>query len=513
MTVSRRARLVLSITAGVLIALIAIAAIIAVRFQPTARSYVITTLERRYASQVELGDFRISLFPVVRATGENLVLRWNGRRDLPPLVVIRKFSIESPFVSFFRTPRHIHKVTFEGLEIHFPPKDERPHAGQGNDSGKVPFVLEEVIADGATLETLPADPTKSSLKFLIHQLRLRSVGRPGQPMSFHAELENPKPRGLIHSDGEFGPWQPDDPGATAVAGRYTFNDADLGVFHGISGRLSSSGTYRGSLDRIEVQGTTDTPDFALTTTGRPMHLETAFNATVDGTNGDTILHPVSATLGKSKFEVTGAIERSALETHKEIDLDAKAANTGVEDFLRLAMKSGSPTMTGRIAFQSKVKIPPGETAVVERLQLDGAFTLNGVRFTSPDVQEKIASLSHHAQGQPKDKDTTDVRADFEGYFHLRAGTLRLPQLHFEVPGADVSLDGQYVIPSGAIDFTGAAKLDATVSQMTTGWKHVLLRPFDPLFKRDGAGTYLPIKISGTRGSPSFKLDIGKIFKR
>jgi hypothetical protein len=44
-------------------------------------------------------------------------------------------------------------------------------------------------------------------------------------------------------------------------------------------------------------------------------------------------------------------------------------------------------------------------------------------------------------------------------------------------------------------------------------KHVLLKPVDPLFKRDGAGTVLPIRISGTRGSPSFKLDIGRVIKR
>jgi hypothetical protein len=67
--------------------------------------------------------------------------------------------------------------------------------------------------------------------------------------------------------------------------------------------------------------------------------------------------------------------------------------------------------------------------------------------------------------------------------------------------------------SGAIDFQGTAKLDATVSEMTTGIKRLLLKPIDPLFRRDGAGTVLPIKISGTRGEPSFSLDIGRVLKR
>ena len=57
------------------------------------------------------------------------------------------------------------------------------------------------------------------------------------------------------------------------------------------------------------------------------------------------------------------------------------------------------------------------------------------------------------------------------------------------------------------------KLQATLSQMTTGFKSKLLRPIDPLFRRDGAGTVLPIGISGTRGEPSFRLDIGRILSR
>lgn len=512
MNLSRGARIVLSITAGILVALSAVVVVIVLRFQPTARGYVISTLERRYRGEVELGDFQISLFPVVRATGNNLVLRWAGRRDIPPMVVIRRFTVEAQFVGFFRSPRRIRKLTLEGLELHIPPKSVLPPVVQGQSSAYAPFVLEEIVANGTTLETFPADPKKQSLRFDIRQLDLHTIGR-GLPMTFQAALENPKPPGLIHSTGRFGPWKPGDPGATAVSGQYTFSDADLSVFHGITGTLSSTGDYQGELDRIEVQGKTDTPNFALTTGDHPMHLATEFAATVDGTNGDTILHPVRATIGKSTFEVSGSIERSALETHKEIDLEAKAASAGLEDFLRLAIKGAKPPMTGRIAFQTQVRIPPGQTPVAERMQLDGAFTLNRVKFTSPEVQAKIAGLSHRAQGQPKDADTADVAADFEGYFHLKNGTLLLPQLRFEVPGAHVSLDGQYGLTSGAIDFTGTARLDSTISHMTTGWKRVLLTPIDPLFRRDGAGTVLPIRISGTRGSPSFQLDIARILHR
>ena len=56
-------------------------------------------------------------------------------------------------------------------------------------------------------------------------------------------------------------------------------------------------------------------------------------------------------------------------------------------------------------------------------------------------------------------------------------------------------------------------MDATVSQTTTGFKRLLPRGVDPLFKRAGGGSAIPIKITGTRNSSSFGLDKGRVFKR
>jgi len=91
--------------------------------------------------------------------------------------------------------------------------------------------------------------------------------------------------------------------------------------------------------------------------------------------------------------------------------------------------------------------------------------------------------------------------------------MRFPNLTFKVPGANISLAGDYALRSGRIDFRGIAKTQASISEMTTGVKHFLLKPLDPLFGRDSAGAVLPIKISGTRGEPSFRLDIGRVFRR
>jgi hypothetical protein len=45
--------------------------------------------------------------------------------------------------------------------------------------------------------------------------------------------------------------------------------------------------------------------------------------------------------------------------------------------------------------------------------------------------------------------------------------------------------------------------------MTTGWKSLLLKPIDPFFSKDGAGTEIPIRITGTQSEPHFGLDLGR----
>jgi hypothetical protein len=42
---------------------------------------------------------------------------------------------------------------------------------------------------------------------------------------------------------------------------------------------------------------------------------------------------------------------------------------------------------------------------------------------------------------------------------------------------------------------------------------MLLKPIDRLFERNGAGTVVPLKITGTRAAPSFQVDFSKVLRR
>ena len=91
--------------------------------------------------------------------------------------------------------------------------------------------------------------------------------------------------------------------------------------------------------------------------------------------------------------------------------------------------------------------------------------------------------------------------------------MTLHSLTFAVRGAEVRLAGHYGVQSGRLDFKGALRLQARASRTQTGWRSLLLRVFDPLLDGDGAGTVLPIYITGTREQPKFGADLKKAILR
>jgi hypothetical protein len=149
---------------------------------------------------------------------------------------------------------------------------------------------------------------------------------------------------------------------------------------------------------------------------------------------------------------------------------------------------------------------------VEKLQLDGVFTIANASFASPLVQSKINELSRRTQEQGTAQ-AAKVVSQFAGKFTLRAGELALPLVTFDVPGSAIRLSGQYGLVSERIDFAATIFTDATVSEMTTGYKSLLLKPVDLIFKRDGGGSAIPIRVTGTRREPAFGLDKGRVFNR
>lgn len=506
--------------------------------EPIIRKRIIETLSARYDAPVQLDRLSISLIKGVEVEGWGLRIPYGAgyTPQLPqhPLIAVRYFSFRTSIRDLLRQPTHIANVRVEGMELHIPPPSERALLLGGNqghkpatpgDAGKKLRI--SVIADNLECQDVklsihsdkpgPDHGFKPPLEFDIANLHLRRVGA-HQAMLYDAQLTNPKPIGMIHAVGHFGPWggswddtgQAPDPGQTPVDGDYSFSHADLSTIKGIGGTLSSTGHFSGVLNRILIDGTTDTPDFSLDISNRPVPLHTRFHAIVDGINGDTDLAPVYAHLENSDFTTTGKIVK-VLGSGHEILLDVDVPHGRMQDFLRLAAKTNPPLMDGSLAMHARLDIPPGHERVPLKLSMGGSFTLTGVQFNNPHLQNRIDGLSARAQGQPKEVKIVshDNRAEalsrMSANFTINHGLMTATDVQYAIPGATVLLNGVYSMDGKLFEFKGHVRTEATASQMVGGWKGFLLKPIDKFLEKNGAGVQLPIEISGTEGDVHFGL--------
>ncbi len=538
-------------TAGSLLVVLAGAAIavavLARRVEPFLRARIVETLSEHFHARVELDSFHIALGNGLRgewgvwADGRGLriwppvevagVVAPGAAQPQVPLIKLDEFRFHAPLRYQPGTPVHLSEVRLRGLDIHVPPRTHFQHGGAnagvvtgaphpGATGQLVGFRVDSINCDGAHLELGTSKPGKLPLAFAIARLKLTGI-TPSGAMNFDAQLTNPRPRGEIHATGSFGPWQVADPGESPVAGDYTFDHADLSNFKGIAGILSSTGHYQGTLRDIVVDGQTDTPDFRLSHSGNAMALHTRFHAKVDGTNGDTWLDTVDATLGGTHLRTQGQVVRVLAADAKgpphmighDIALTVNVDRGRIADFMRLTSNSPEPLLTGTLTMKTTLHIPPGTAPVHQRMALDGQFALEQAQFTSAAIQDRIMELSLRGQGRPgdvKNSDSAGIQSRMQSSFKMEGGVLTLPDLNYTVPGADIQLKGTYSLDGGVLNFIGVARTQATVSKMVGGWKGFLLKPADGLFKKGGTGALIPIHIGGTRKNPEFGVDLKRM---
>jgi hypothetical protein len=468
-------------------------------------------LADRLGMPVTIGDLRISLLPRPRIVGTSLVAIMPSAPGRPFLEIDR-FSAEIGPFSVWRG--YVRSVLVEGLRVAVPPGTSAPSLGEpASVDGPLRTIAGRLEARDAVLTFLRKDPAKEPLEFKIHNLSIANVGF-GNVMPFSTSMINPVPEGLVESSGTIGPWNRRQPLALPVRGDYRFSLAKLGTIRGIGGTLSSTGKYDGHLEQIAVTGTTTTPDFSLDLGGRPVPLTTEFRAIVDASDGTTKLDRVEARLFSTVVVVNGAIDNLPGPGRRHIDLYARVENGRIEDVLRLVVDRENPALAGNVSLTARIRIPPGAQPVKRRLTMDGTFGLDRALFSDAAVHGRLLELSRRSQA----KDTAaepipGALSSLAGRFTLAEGVIGLDAVTFEVPGAAIHLDGRFVSETGEIDLAGELRMQASMSSAVGGKKSILLKPFDWMFRRDGAGAVVPIEISGTYKRPEIGVNIRRVFTR
>ncbi|HEX6496958.1 MAG TPA: hypothetical protein VF018_15810, partial [Acidobacteriaceae bacterium] len=551
----RRWRLLLAF-AGLVGASAVVALLVALQWAsrnagPILRQRVIATLEERFRSPVQLDRLDVVFENGIQVSGGGLRIINFGEKqpagaepaEDQPMLSVDSLDFHTTVRQLLEPTLRVDLVHVRGMRLNIPPKGQRapllrPKKHKPRDAG---VVVDKIVCSDMTLTIETDRLDKLPLVFDIHDLTLKDIG-PNRPFLFDAKLVNPQPVGDIHSIGQFGPWNGDEPRDTPVQGDYVFSNADLGPIKGIAGTLSSTGKYSGTLSHIGVNGTTDTPNFSLDVSDHPVHLRTEFDATVDGTTGDTRLNHVHATFLSTSLDVTGMVMQAKTRlmqandrrgrrdpakpprssvTGEEvrghyIDINVITKGARIEDILTLGVKARPPIMQGGLAVQAHLSIPPGKESISKKIHIQGRFGIRGATFSNANWQQTLDKFSARAEGHPKQANAGNaeqVASQMSGSFTLGRSLITIPDLQYEIPGVKVSLAGKYGLDGNTFNFAGTAQTDASASDMLTGWKHWVVMPFDPLFKKDGAGLEVPVKITGTRSDMKFGVDMGKLKKQ
>ena len=487
--------------AGVLLGIVVIFALggtaYLARNWPFREAEVAKSLEEASSSKVRIGSFRATYFPRPGCVARDVVFRHQSGGNTPPLITIHELRVESSFLGLLR--KHIATVRADAMQIYIPVENQEKFQSSTD------LVIDELIATDSSLKF--AREKSKPLQFSIHTGKLRNVGGSGA-MPFEVRLSTPLPPGQVDANGSFGPWMTGNAGGTPVSGHYTFARADLSVFDGIAGILSSSGDFDGNLEYIEVQGSADTPDFTVTSSSHKVDLKNQFHVSVDATNGDVSLERVDSQFRRTEVVTRGSIAAQAGRPGKTTTLDLCSKSGRIQDLLLLFISAGRSPMTGSVSFCAHTIVPSEIHPFLRKVELAGDFGIDTGNFTKSETQQEVNKLSAESRDQD-DHDPATVVSGLNGHVNLQEGTATFSDLGFNIPGALAEMRGRYDLISHKVDLHGTLKMDSSLSHTSHGPKALLMKVMDPFFKKEPEGSEVPVKITGTYEKPSFGLDLGR----
>jgi hypothetical protein len=477
--------------------LIALVAVLFGKYWPFSETEVREDLAEASDSTITIGHYHPTYFPP-GCTLEGVEFHHGANQF--KLITIDKLVVEGSYAGI--VTKHVPRVTTVGARVFIPPFGENIKFHSQHSE----IVLDELVANGTAVEFLSATALRKPLIFDIHEAVLHAV-RWGSPLQYHLRFHNPSPPGEIAVDGKFGPWADGHPQDTPISGTYTFDHADLGVYGGIAGTLNSSGKFDGIFQRINVSATTDTPDFVVTSGGRKHPLTTRFEAYVDAMRGDTFLNRVEARLGRSVLLAHGSIAGSPGRKGKVADLHLTTRHGRIEDILGLFLTDPRSPMSGNLSLIAHAQIPSGDNSFLERVGLDAKFGIDDGSFKA-ETQKDVNELSAGARGQSKD-DPEIVLTDLKGSVGLSGGLAQVADLDFGIPGAHARMHGSYNIVNHRVGLHGRMRVDTRISKTSSGFKALMLKVMDPIFRKKKQGEVVPVHILGTYEKPQLGLDIGQ----
>jgi hypothetical protein len=463
-------------------------------------------LKNVFASQVKIDHYHRTYFPRPGFVATGLTLSRYSAPDLPPIGSANSLLVQGSWADLLLLRNRVRLVDVEGLHVVIPPVGSRANQedfppGSSSDFSGPATVVEQLNIHNASLDIMRVNGSRYS--FPIRQLVIRNL-RKGQTISYSVDMQNAWPSGHILAKGDFGPLLPSNLGATPVSGSFTFTSVKLEDIHGLRGWLSSAGRLYGALTAIEADMTCEAPDFAVNK-GKPTQLNASTHVTINGLNANIILHTIDVHTGATAVHAEGDIVGSPKVTNLEIAV----TNGRAQDILRPFFKGAVP-IAGAVWLHSHARLTPAGEGLTffKRLQMDGVFDIPSERLTDKGTERKLSDFSQRAQGAKTTEQepasggggtggTAEVFSSLNGRAKIRDGIVSTQRLNFQVPGADVNVNGTFSLHDGKVHMLGDVAMQSDISHAATGVKSMLLKPLIPFFKKRNAGAKISIAITGS----------------
>jgi hypothetical protein len=491
----------LTISGIVLVALLGAVLVILAIWWPFTRDATMRSLEEVSFSEVKIGRFQKSFFPP-GYIAQDLTFRRDNTANTRPLARIGKITCRGSWLALLTFTHRITRMDLEGVVVYIPahlPPAIRKHA-----EAKVTPMVTDLSANGAVLEIARGHEGSQTEHFDFPELALSNLAK-NKATQFRTLMLNPNLFGRLASTGTVGPLMLGRIAETRISGDYHIRGDDLSRHRIVAGTLSADGRFDGVLGRTDVAGRTYIPDFSVTRSRHSLKLTAEYNVLVDATKGDVTVQSVEAHFLRSTLITHGSI---AGRGGKTLALDVEGRQARIEDLLRLVVTANQPPMDGALNMHVHVVLPPKQETFLRRVRLQGGFTINGAKFTTRTTEARLQQLSARARGEKKVDVTSGnkaVPAEIKSNVKLDAGIAILSEALFTVPGAVARGAGTYNLSNEAIDLRGKLAMRTTLSKAAGGIKSVILMPIDPFFKKNGAGTVVPVRITGTYSHPVFKV--------
>lgn len=399
-------------------------------------------------------------------------------------------------------------MQIHGLQVHIPVQIPPPEPST-RPAGDT--VIGELVADGTTLAF--ASPRRGSdrLRFAFYKLRIDEFGKTSRSR-FSMVFANPHPPGEVKASGAFGPVEANQAGLTPLSGAFELTGGNLRQYDKLTGQVHSKGTFHGKVERITTEGTALISEFRTNYQNHPADLRIGYQGLINGVTGDALVESVAVDFLRSRVTGNGRIESRRGETGKTVSFDLTGEQARIQDLLHVFTKAAPPAMSGPIVFRARVEIPTRDEPFLRRMRMTGNFNIRDARW-KPRTQFKINDLSARARGDKeqigKVTPSDMVASDMKGSVAVSQGLASLSGVSFRVPGATAAGGGTFHLLTKRVNIRGTVSMAADVSEATTGFKSVLIKPFNRLFRRNKKkrGATLPVSITGTYPQPKYTVGL------